>query len=202
MVRPVFMNPDQQTGFGSPWELQWIALLRSKGGNVEGFSSDFAMVPESKLGVVVLINTDASEFKFAFRALEILIPALEEYSAECQRTHFHPPAPPNIHDHVGVYGDLFHVDVDPQQQETGLPTQLRIKTIEWEVWGWLIWTPTDDDRDTFVFYNQFPNNLDNLCWDITLGAFDGNIVRFERDAHGRQAVNRMVVDGLLYGVPL
>ena len=41
MLRPVFINPDQQSGFGSPWEMQMLDkhFIRGKGGNINGFSS-------------------------------------------------------------------------------------------------------------------------------------------------------------------
>ena len=58
MLRPAFINPDDQSGYGSPWEMQMIDkyLLRGKGGNINGFSSSMYMIPEMKLGTIALVN--------------------------------------------------------------------------------------------------------------------------------------------------
>ena len=49
----VYVNRDQLTGFGTPWELRFQAnytVLR-KGGNVAGYSSIITFVPELQLGM-------------------------------------------------------------------------------------------------------------------------------------------------------
>ena len=49
----VFVNRDQLTGFGTPWEIQFQAnytVLR-KGGNVDGYSALLSYIPDLKLGI-------------------------------------------------------------------------------------------------------------------------------------------------------
>jgi len=49
---PVYINRDQKTGFGTPWEILFRAnyTIITKGGNVGGYSALFSMVPELQLG--------------------------------------------------------------------------------------------------------------------------------------------------------
>ena len=48
----VFVNPDQLSGFGTPWEIGYEKnyTLLAKGGNLEGYSSLISFVPDLKLG--------------------------------------------------------------------------------------------------------------------------------------------------------
>ena len=48
----VFVNPDHETGFGTPWEVFYIGnyTVRAKGGLVPGYSTLFSFVPELHLG--------------------------------------------------------------------------------------------------------------------------------------------------------
>ena len=50
----VFVNADQKTGFGTPWEVQFISnfTVLFKGGNVEGYSALFSYVPKLQLGTL------------------------------------------------------------------------------------------------------------------------------------------------------
>ena len=51
----MFVNRDQLTGFGTPWEIRFQAnytVLR-KGGNVDGYSALLSYVPDLKLGMYV-----------------------------------------------------------------------------------------------------------------------------------------------------
>ena len=48
----VFWNPDGLTQFGTPFEIQTENnySIRTKGGNVGGYSASFSYVPELQLG--------------------------------------------------------------------------------------------------------------------------------------------------------
>jgi len=50
----VFLNPDGDTLFGTPWEMNFIDsyLVRSKGGDAPGYSAMFGYIPELGLGTV------------------------------------------------------------------------------------------------------------------------------------------------------
>ena len=53
MFIAVYVNRDQLTGFGTPWEIRFQAnytVLR-KGGNVDGYSALLSYVPDLKLGM-------------------------------------------------------------------------------------------------------------------------------------------------------
>ena len=56
IIIAVFVNRDQLTGFGTPWEIRFQAnytVLR-KGGNVDGYSALLSYVPDLKLGIKTL----------------------------------------------------------------------------------------------------------------------------------------------------
>ena len=48
----VFVNPDGYTGFGTPWEIAFLAnyTILTKSGNIGGYSSFFTVVPDLLLG--------------------------------------------------------------------------------------------------------------------------------------------------------
>ena len=48
----MYVNRDQLTGFGTPWEIRFTAnytVLR-KGGNIDGYSALFSYIPDLKMG--------------------------------------------------------------------------------------------------------------------------------------------------------
>ena len=61
----VYVNRDQLTGFGTPWEIRFesnYTILR-KGGNVDGYSALFSYIPDLQLGksiryFVVVMNAN------------------------------------------------------------------------------------------------------------------------------------------------
>ena len=55
----VFVNADQKTGFGTPWEVQFISnfTVLFKGGNVEGYSALLSYVPKLQLGTLMVYGT-------------------------------------------------------------------------------------------------------------------------------------------------
>ncbi len=81
-------------GFGSPWEMQVIDghLLRTKGGNIDGFSSSIAMVPEMRLGVIALVNGEVDGSQMSFTSLENLLPAFRAWIV-AQQSNFKPNYP-------------------------------------------------------------------------------------------------------------
>ena len=52
IVHTVFVNPDKDTGFGTPWEVLYEGnyTIRTKGGNVDGYSALFSFIPQLHLG--------------------------------------------------------------------------------------------------------------------------------------------------------
>ena len=49
----MYVNPDGLTGFGTPWEIVFVGnyTVRTKGGNVDGYSALFSFIPELKLSM-------------------------------------------------------------------------------------------------------------------------------------------------------
>lgn len=47
-----YINPDSLTGFGTPWEILFKGnyTIRTKGGNIDGYSALFSFIPELHLG--------------------------------------------------------------------------------------------------------------------------------------------------------
>ena len=50
-LNTVYVNPDGLSGFGTPWEIAFVGnyTVRTKGGNVDGYSALFSFIPELKL---------------------------------------------------------------------------------------------------------------------------------------------------------
>lgn len=80
---PIFMTRDNLGVWGAPWEGQRrgsYTVLR-KGGGLGGFSSFISFVPELKLGLVVLANSDtAAPEDITYDSWTTLIPYFEEHS--------------------------------------------------------------------------------------------------------------------------
>ena len=55
---PKYLMPDREGGYALTWELYRIGdyMIRTKRGDVKGYASELIMVPELKLGIVVLAN--------------------------------------------------------------------------------------------------------------------------------------------------
>jgi CubicO group peptidase (beta-lactamase class C family) len=102
MQLQVYVNRDQRTGFGTPWEIRFQAnytVLR-KGGNVPGHSSIMSFVPELQLGLNMLWSGAYDEFGASNEAYDYLIPAFVEYLMTVQPPY---PYPPDPEVYEGVY---------------------------------------------------------------------------------------------------
>ena len=95
-------NDPNQTGFGSPWEEQYIAEMwvKCKGGNAEVYSALVCFVPEYDLSLTLLWNGAVDELAFAVTAWELILPAFRDVLAK-YRPVFTPPAPASVY--VGNY---------------------------------------------------------------------------------------------------
>ncbi|ETO16381.1 hypothetical protein RFI_20967, partial [Reticulomyxa filosa] len=110
MLRPVSYSPDMQSAYGSPWEMQVVSghLVRSKGGNVNGFSASVALVPEMRLGVIGLTNAQIDGSMLTLSNLEILIPAFAGWLAT-QQSVMSPNYPTNVQSQLGIYGGSYQL---------------------------------------------------------------------------------------------
>lgn len=195
MLRPAFMNADQQSGFGTPWEMKVLDghLLRGKGGNINGFSSEVDMVPEMKLGVIALCNYNLDASLFTLGTLEIMIPALKAWMSSSEAEQFRPALPHNVGDYVGTYLltetlPLFTVYTDNDTQALMVVSRLN------GFYGRLTWI---EANSTSFVYNDLHAETDS-CWTTTLGAEAGMILRFTLGGDGN--VDGVTLDGNDWGV--
>ena len=109
MMLPRMLNPDGQSGFGSPFELVQLKgrLLRTKAGNIAGFSSSLVMFPPLRLGVVALVNGNVDASGFTVSPMEILMEAFESWQRTAKFTDSAsgPQLPPNPDSYLGNYGE-------------------------------------------------------------------------------------------------
>eukprot|EP01084_Bolivina_argentea_P091231 164246_1 len=193
MLRSVFINPDEKSGFGSPWEMQMLDkhFIRGKGGNINGFSSEIDMIPEMKLGVIALSNYDMDESMFTLSTLEILLPAFKEWLNSVKVSEFKPNLPNNINDYVGTYFltetiPLFKVYIDNRTKYLMVSSSLN------GFYGVLTWI----SKQQFV-YNEYYDNTES-CWQKTLGGSPGITIEFTSDTKG--SVNGVMINDLDYGI--
>jgi len=105
MQLPIFVNDDGKTAWSTPWEMihldnQW---LRTKLGNVDGYSAHIALAPKLKLGLVVLASLDGID------ASTMTIPNMyeltEAFTCTLAFLQQNPPLPDNIKDYLGTFGN-------------------------------------------------------------------------------------------------
>ncbi len=106
-LAPVWVGagPVPVMAYGAPWEMYLTAFapgawVRGKAGAVLGYTSQLALVPELKLGVVCLMGDGlAGDAKrVALDAIELLVPALTQLLQKVQ-----PPPPLPSPSMVGIY---------------------------------------------------------------------------------------------------
>jgi len=190
MLLPVFVNPDGETMFGTPWEIaqQHGYLVRRKGGNVSGFSTLFSVIPELQLGLSILFNGEAGEFYFSDEAYEILIPAFIETLLQLQPIA---PLPSNVESYVGNYSAgsiVMRIKYFPSEQlleliATNADVELVSVLLAW------------DFDDTFHAY--IPDGL-LTCVDNDLIALSNEYVIFGRSESG--SITSLQIPGYVYGI--
>lgn len=97
LLRPMFLNPDLISGFGTPWEVQIFTVpsyggvvVPTKGGNLNGYSSLIALIPDLGFGFVSLWNSNVAEGNLSRKILDLLLPQL------LNATLTHQPLPPAV----------------------------------------------------------------------------------------------------------
>jgi len=102
MLSPANLNPDGSTMFCFPYEteLRHSYLIRTKAGNIDGYSSLISVVPELQFGISFLWNGQVFQEEFFRIAYDYLIPALVTTLKSKQSL---PPLPPNPQMFFGNY---------------------------------------------------------------------------------------------------
>ena len=108
MLDPVYWGPDGTTLFGTPWEMRTRQsyLVRSKGGNILGYTALISMVSELSLSTVIMWNGSQDVFKVIDGVHDILLPALVKALIPLQPE---PNPGPSPKEYTGIYtSDVFH----------------------------------------------------------------------------------------------
>ena len=101
---PRYRNADF-TGFGTPWEFTngyALNYIRNKAGNLDGYSSDIALIPEISLGLTVMTNLPTDGNDWATVNLNRFLPGFYDILHPIQKL---PPSPPNATHYIGLYSD-------------------------------------------------------------------------------------------------
>jgi len=101
MMQPRYLQSDRESGFALPFELYHLNdyMLRTKLGDVNGYSAQIVLVPELKLGIAVLANKMKDALPYAEAMSGILIPGLDSV----MRSFDVPAIPQDWKRYVGVY---------------------------------------------------------------------------------------------------
>jgi len=115
---PLFMNPDTKTGQGTPFQMIYLKnkLARTLVGNILGYSSHIILVPNLRLGIVAMSNTEVDMSQFTTPAAVAFIPVIEAKLNSNTPLPTPPPAP--ILQYTGVFA--------AQKQGGGIVPQLFI----------------------------------------------------------------------------
>jgi len=105
VLRPIILDTDGYSGFGTPWEFKYIQdyWLKSKAGSLVGYRSQVAIVPPIKLGVfcVDTSGTDDSTNSILTEPLmNMLLPVFTQVLWSLQPKV---PLPPNANLFTGLY---------------------------------------------------------------------------------------------------
>ncbi|XP_029190057.2 LOW QUALITY PROTEIN: putative beta-lactamase-like 1 [Acropora millepora] len=98
MMYPMDIASDGVTLWGAPWEMSMMEnyLVRNKGGAIDSYSTQFAIVPELQLGMSLLISSGSFLLKrdpLNREILKILLPALNETLVEREKSSHFPLDP-------------------------------------------------------------------------------------------------------------
>jgi len=95
MELPLFVNPDTKTGQGTPFQMIYLKnkVARTLGGAIAGFGSHMILVPNLRIGIVALANTDADMSQFTTPAAVALIPLIEQILTSSAPLPVAPPSP-------------------------------------------------------------------------------------------------------------
>jgi len=180
MLRPVIINPDKQSSLGAPWEIQQVLTFwpRTKGGNVNGFSSNIALVPELRLGVIGLTNFGLDGSILTLGPLEILIPAFESWLNAMQAAYV--PSLPKFAPNAA--GDYYYMDeyqfTIEMSNFNGHPWLMVYALQTGEYGALLSFNTTNNNNDHKMFYKSFQWDTEN-CWLFVFNGLDGMLVDFD-----------------------
>ena len=107
ILLPKYITTDRQGGYATTFELYKLGnyMLRTKRGDVDGYASEMIMIPELKIGIVVLSSMVEHAQYVAQRFIGMVLPAFDSYfrvaSANVQDPELNPPLP--LLNYIGTY---------------------------------------------------------------------------------------------------
>jgi len=175
MFRPQWINTDLNSGFCMPFEIVKFHdyLLKTKRGDVNGYAIEIIMVPEFKLGILVMTNIVEHAPYYAKPIAKIIIPKIHAAFTFLEEKVV---PPPNIQKYVGNYyyqefGN-YNISVSISNAET-----LLIYSNDVELDNILTWTT----NNTFIMSPPFGDM--NVCWDVQSGNYF-QTVYFQSNGNG------------------
>lgn len=112
MQRVHWLRPNWKGGWGigfSVWRENDLTLV-GHGGWVAGNRTQIAFIPEKKIGVIVLANSDDGEpYFFAKKILGLMTPIIEEIATPGKTS---PPVAAKLEKYVGRFVDTWYYDVE------------------------------------------------------------------------------------------
>jgi D-alanyl-D-alanine carboxypeptidase len=199
ILRPIILNPDKQSGLGAPWEIQQVQNFwpRVKIGNVAGFSSSIALVPELRLGVVAFTNTDIDASVLTLGPLEILIPAFQSWLNYAQ-AEFHPILPKFASNAAGDYYVDGYFAFALELAHLNGHEWLMLYDLHAGQYGTLLpYNTTENNDDRYMFYKSLEFNTQS-CWDYVLTALDGDTIIFQVNTATNEVAGAVLPDNF-YG---
>jgi hypothetical protein len=197
-LRPVFINADNDSAFGSPWESfrynnHWVA---QKSGAFIGYSSHISVVPDLQLGLAVFVNTNGDDAEWPEAAYPILLPALDSILAGMQ-----PPPPPVLNSelYIGTFQD-------PDMQKSPIQIQREQGTNQLVAYYGGIrmllqrQELVDPSFNATILQAVLPRDSMS-CFKGELSAADGEYLRFDLGPDPTRAVaaRSVAVDGVMWG---
>lgn len=101
MMYPTYVNTDG-TGYGMPWEFEPLEKywVRNKGANLQGYSTNIALIPELQLSLTITTNLNVDSTQWATELLRWFVPQFEDVLEPLQSM---PARPGNYARYVGKY---------------------------------------------------------------------------------------------------
>jgi len=102
MALPAYLNPSGLSLFSTPWEAFFMEpyLVRTKIGNIYGFTALTSFIPDLKLSINILWNSQSDPDVFVMELYPLILPVFYSVLMENQVL---PPLPPNPTMYVGTY---------------------------------------------------------------------------------------------------
>lgn len=186
MMFPTFVNTDG-TGYGMPWEFEpldkyWV---RNKGANLQGYSTNIALIPELQLGLTITTNLNVDSTQWAMQLLRWLVPKFEHILEPLQSM---PARPGNYARYIGKYSPSTEIALN----EHGYLVISKMKGLSAEI----PLVPSAAEPNNPAILQIYLPQMALPCMDYEFTALGYEYVEFKLDSSGK-AIS-FTVPGLMY----